>query len=364
MSQRLAASIDAINAVVVNTTDESHLLIAAKCRALMAGYDARWGHLEYEVTAVEQFVESDLWNPATGKKSRTFRVAGKLDVIGSYDGRRVLIDHKTCSQDIADADAPYWRQLTVEGQVNHYMLLEWLNGRKVDSAVWDVVRKPGISPKALSKKDLTDVTMLRRYCGRQLSDETIATLQATGRETPEMYEARLAEDCITERPNWYFQRRTIPRMDHEISEYASELWDHGQELLNVRNTGRHVRNSGACMNYGTPCKFLGICSGHDSEDSANWRKRPTVHNELPIVNGDGRDILTNSRIRSYQTCRRKHFYEYELGIERVNEEEKESLYFGTLYHVGQEAWWKFGMSTNEAAFIGQPTETRSETCLA
>jgi ATP-dependent helicase/DNAse subunit B len=97
------------------------------------------------------------------------------------------------------------------------------------------------------------------------------------------------------------------------------------------------------MLYGSPCKFLGICSGYDSPDSDKWQRKTQVHNELPIIDGDGRDYLSNSRIRSFQTCRRKHYYEYELGIERQDDEERECLVFGTLLHSALNQWWCFFM---------------------
>ena len=85
--------------------------------------------------------------------------------------------------------------------------------------------------------------------------------------------------------------------------------------------------------------YLGICSGYDSPDSGKWTKKQQVHSELPIIEGDGRGVLTNSRIGCFQLCRKKHYYQYELGIERLEEEDAESLYFGTLWHSAQAAWW-------------------------
>lgn len=307
----------------------------------MRGYDVRWSasQSQFEVLGVEETISSDLWNPATERKSRSFRTAGKLDVRARCNGRAIIIDHKTCSEDISEPDATYWRQLIVESQLSHYMLLEWMNGRKADGGLWDVVRKPDISPRKLSAADLKQAIHSRIYFGAELFNDDIDALQRDGRESLWMYEARLAHDCTTERPERYFQRRAIPRLDDEIFEYASELWDHGQEMLHVRATERHSRNSGACMNYGRACTFLGICSGHDSPDSGKWRKKQKVHSELPELDGDGRDVLTNSRVRCFQTCRRKHLYQYEIGIERIEDEEAESLYFGTLWHEAQEAWW-------------------------
>lgn len=333
---RLEAALGALNSIVA--FDERQALIVAKCRGLICGYHQRWKDAPYTVDSVEGLVTSDLWNPETSRKSRSFRLAGKLDVTG-YSGRRVIFDHKSTGDDITDPAAPYWRQLVVEGQASHYMLLEWLNGRKVDEAVWDVMRKPGISPKNVTKADVNLTLSSGRYFGRELSEVALLNLRETGREDFEMYEARLASDCIQERPQWYFQRRTVPRLDAELHEYASDLWGHSQEILMARREERWPRNSGACMLYKSPCKFLGICSGYDAPESENWKRKGNVHNELPMLDGDGRDILTNSRIRCFQTCRRKHFYEYEMGIDRQDEEEREALVFGTIWHTALEAWF-------------------------
>lgn len=346
MVGRLAAALAALDSAAASMTDDRQRLIAAKCRGLMAGYHERWKDAPYIVDAVERLVISDLWNPETERKSRSFRIGGKLDTTG-YSGRRVLFDHKSTSEDITDPNAPYWRQLVIEGQVSHYMLLEWLNGRKVDEAVWDVMRKPGISPKNVAKADVNFTLSRGLYFGREISRASLDELRETGRENLEMYEARLAHDCTTERPQWYFERRSVPRLDANLHEYATELWGHSQDILHARRESRWPRNSGACMLYGSPCRFLGICSGHDAPDSENWQRKENVHNELPMLEGDGRDVLTNSRIRCFQTCRRKHFYEYELGIERQDEEEREALFFGTLWHLALEAWFNESKGEND-----------------
>mgnify|MGYP001560155841 CR=1 FL=1 len=341
----LDCALRAIANAVPDTADNSQRIVAAKCGALMVGYDAAFGRIDYTPLSAEQFVETPLINPDTNQRSRTFTVAGRLDVTCLYHGRTVLIDHKTTSSAINEPDHPFWRQLAIEGQVSHYMLLEWLSGRKVDEAVWDVVRKPMISPRKISKAERAHAVANRTWFGQALSGETLDALQTCESETLEMYSARLAHDCAKERPQWYFQRRTVPRLDSEIIEYARELWEHGQEILHVRNTNRHVRNSGACMLYGSPCKFLGICSGYDTPDSDNWQVKAQVHNELPELNCDGRSVLTNSRIRCFQTCRRKHYYEYELGISRIDEEEREALFFGTIWHHALAAWWEHYLNT-------------------
>ena len=348
MATALESALEAVDAFAGDDLDDSQRIVRAKVRGLLRGYSARWEHSGYTALEVEHLLTSDLYNPKTESKSRSFTIAGKLDVIAEHSGKRVLVDHKTTSHDISDPNAPYWRQLAIEGQVNHYYLLAWLNGMKFDHAVWDVVRKPATSPKKLAKAERASIVAEGRYCGIVVSDEERQALAGgEERESPDLYEARLAYDCTVERPEWFFHRRAVPRLDNEIMEYAGELWTHGQDILHERRKGcLPARNSGACMNYGTPCRYLGICSGHDTTESDKWQRKTQVHNELELE-GDGRNVLTNSRIRNWQTCRRKHYYDYELGIELQDEEEREALWFGSMWHAGLNAWW--------SCFIPQPS---------
>ena len=54
------------------------------------------------------------------------------------------------------------------------------------------------------------------------------------------------------------------------------------------------------------------------------------------------NIITVSRMRCFNACRRLHHIKYELGYHSVIT--SESLSFGTLIHTGLEAWWKSGGS--------------------
>lgn len=341
MSNPLESGLLVLNEVLV-AGDPQQQLAATKCRALLAGYAEKWQEYDtsVEVLSVEELVTAGLYNPSTQSSSRTFTLAGKIDVIERRSGKRVIIDHKTTSADIEDPNSPYWRQLVVEAQPSHYMLLEWLNGRKVDECVWDVIRKPNIRPSKITRKEMEDILFRKQYYGRSLSEQSTEEVQGTGLETLEMYESRLLHDCSNARPAYYFQRRTVARIDREIHEHAEEMWDYSQEIILARRLNRHLRNSGACMLYGTPCKFLGICSGHDDVESGNWTKKNSVHQELDGLNGDGRDVLTNSRMSDFKTCRRRHYFDYELGIKRTDEEDSEALYIGTLLHKALECYFK------------------------
>src|ERR1035437_6724701 len=54
------------------------------------------------------------------------------------------------------------------------------------------------------------------------------------------------------------------------------------------------------------------------------------------------DLITVSRMRCFNSCRRLHHIKYELGYRSLTT--SESLSFGTLIHTALEAWWKSGGS--------------------
>lgn len=52
---------------------------------------------------------------------------------------------------------------------------------------------------------------------------------------------------------------------------------------------------------------------------------------------EGYQLLTNSRRNSFGACHRKHYFEYEQCLRPISE--AENLRFGTLVHLGLEAWF-------------------------
>jgi hypothetical protein len=203
------------------------------------------------------------------------------------------------------------------------------------------MRKPGIRPRALTKAEQKTLENEGTYFGAPFPADTIQAALADTRESLPLYEARLIAECTGENMGRYFQRRRITRLQGQLLTYAEELWDNGQEFREARVSKRRGRNSGACMNYGRACMYLPICSGHDSADSGKWKPKEYVHGELPVFDDQqgGRSILTNSRIRTFQLCRRKEYLAYDLGIETADLDEIETLAFGTLWHKALAAYF-------------------------
>ena len=312
----------------------------------MSGYHYRWHDAGYTTLTTEEQFKLPIVNPDTCRPSKTFEQAGVYDGIIARDNQHFLLEHKTTSDQI-HGDSTYWNRLDIDSQVSMYVLSHWQRGIKLSGTVYDVIRKPNIKPKTVPRTNKTgeiklgtmrEVDDKHQYYGWAISDSEYARLASDEfRETPWMFTARLAQDCCT-RPEWYFRRKMIPRLDHEIVEWAYELWHVSQAIRDSQRTGRNFRNSAACMSYGRPCAYLGICSGHDEPDSDRWENVDKVHAELDTED-DGRNLLTNSRISTYQTCRRKHYYRYELGIRKQNQEDSEALHFGSLMHEALRAWF-------------------------
>lgn len=341
LTPALAAAFDAIAAAIPAESSEPQLLIAAKCRGLMVGYDARWSDQEWKPLQLEQIVVLPIVNPTTGRVSRTWRHAGKHDGIVIGYGKTSLLEHKTTSDEIADPSASYWRRLAIDGQVSHYVLQTWQSGVRLDSTLYDVIRKPQIRPKQIAAKERQQIILTGRYCGQSVPAESLSRLgEGAGDEDLALYELRLAAEVIAD-PTRYYQRRTVPRIDGELLEYAEELWTIGKEIQRAALHGLHFRNPDSCVTYGSPCEYLGICSGVETvEHNDRWERTPQIHQELAGADlGDPAGVLTHSRIKCFQACRRKHYLRYIEGLRRRDDEEREALYFGKVLHLALEAWW-------------------------
>lgn len=349
---------DAIFGSLPEDATEDQLLDAHKAWAQVCGYDRRWRDMPYEVLAVEGEFVVPVVDPASGKTSERFVMAGKRDGMIRHEDEVYGLEHKTCSEEIHTPDAPYWRKLAIDSQVNTYALSSWQEGVKIAGMLYDVIRKPTIRPARITKKPkkgepnigtLEELTQDGTYYGRHADEEEVSAAVETGRETPYLYGCRLLDDC-TARPDYYYQRRMIYRLDRDLLEWAEELWSiKGDiaitQLQSMQSDRQQVcwpRNSGSCMNFGTPCEYLGLCSGYDTVDSDNWVRRVTPHHELDAQSDSKHwEVLTHSSVRTFQTCKRKAYYRYELRLDRADREPSAALYYGSLIHTALEAWWSF-----------------------
>lgn len=210
--------------------------------ALLTGHFWRYGQDNITFLAIEQAFEIPLVNPDSSAASRTFSLAGKMDaIVRLADGRLAVLEYKTAGEDIGP-DSEYWLRLRCDGQISQYVLAARALGYDVATVIYDVTRKP--------------------------------TIRLRQKETPEEYGRRLLAD-IGERPDFYYQRREVPRLEDELTQYRAELWQQAQHLMDLRRRATrlgdpavaHFRNVSK-MTCGM-CDFANICLNGAHVDPAS-----------------------------------------------------------------------------------------------
>ena len=226
--------------------------------AYIKGYYRRWAaDLElYDVISCElQFYHS-------GR-------AGKLDVLvrRKSDGKLVIIEHKTAGP-YSKADeqgSPYWSKLSMDTQLAFYInnVME-LTG-EIPSVIYDVVLKTRSTPlksKARQKKNESELDFLKR--------------KSEDCETLHQYHSRLTGIYVSEAKVRYFRQ--------EIYITSDELNLKMQEINNlieqIENNKTRIRNTSACNGYGSPCSFMGVCTGVEQLDDPKFLKKERAHEEL------------------------------------------------------------------------------------
>jgi hypothetical protein len=101
------------------------------------------------------------------------------------------------------------------------------------------------------------------------------SLRERSGETPAEFYARILED-MGARPEWYFQRAEIVRLEHEHDEFAQDIV--GTVEMMSRAPRPAPRNTDACFSYGRECDFFGVCAGHLSiDDDTRFTDRRKHH---------------------------------------------------------------------------------------
>lgn len=197
---------------------------------LYLGHVWRWHLDRYDVVATEREFSIPLIHPTTGEEHERFQLAGKIDrIVRLPDGRLAVQEYKTTSDDLAP-DSNYWRRLRIDSQISLYVMAARSLGFDVETVIYDVTRKPAIRPK----------------------------LVKTVRETSHEYGKRLYGD-IMERPDFYFARHEIPRLDADLEDFAAELWQIAGTLGDCQEHGRWFRNTAACL-APYQCVYFNVCT--------------------------------------------------------------------------------------------------------
>lgn len=265
----------------------------ARAEAMIRGYDARWSEeaQHYEVFAVEIRFRTDVVNPDTGAKSKTWEEGGKLDVLlrDRRDGRVRFMEHKTSSEDLSPG-AAYWSKLRMDGQVSIYFDGSTSLGHDVESCLYDVLGKPGQRPSQVPVTDEHGNKIVLDAKGervrtaqgkwRQTGDKEQGFVLQTREETPAEYLLRIVQ-AIAKEPERYYGRTEVVRLEAELDEARADIWSIAKELREDELHGRAPRNPDACERFGRLCSFFDVCTGAASlDDPARFRRVDEVHPEL------------------------------------------------------------------------------------
>ncbi len=203
--------------------------MAAKVFGILGAYCRRYGEVEdcdYSAMAPEvEFVD-----PIDG--SRTFEQRGKADGLAVLrDGRRVVWERKTTSDDLSETSA-YWDRLKFNVQLLAYA--EWVHrstGEAV-ACVYDVIRKPALQPRA-NVPDLDEqgrpmvmgpdgVRCMRRDGEpKRTADSARGERMAGHPETADEYGERILE-AMSAAPERYFARREVEVTFDMLAEFRRE----------------------------------------------------------------------------------------------------------------------------------------------
>lgn len=238
--------------------------------AMFTVHQERWEGDALEVLATELAFQLPLRNPATGRPTSSWSFAGVIDRIYRLpDGRLAIQDYKTTTEDIAPG-SDYWLRLSLDQQMTLYVIAARELGYDVQTILYDVTVRPLHRPllatppeRVKLKKDGTP------YANTRLVDET-----------PAEYAARVA-DIMRERPDRFFARHEIPRLDSDLAATASEMWQQQLAIRAAQKSGHWWRNTGACA---APyrCSYLSVCGSEldPNYPPDGYRYETDVHPEI------------------------------------------------------------------------------------
>ncbi len=262
--------------------------------SLVAGYKWRWESSDITVLANEESFQLPLSNPATGSVSKIWDLAGKIDgIVELEDKRNAVMEHKFLGEDL-DLNSDLWRRLQMDSQISIYVHAARRKGwQGVETILYDAIRKPAIKPVQVPIRDDNEFKIVLDRNG-----ERVLTKQGKPRETaskgdgyvlqsrqmtPAEWSIKLLAD-IGERPDFYFARVEIARLDSDIEEMLYELWDIQKTMREAQRSDRWYKT--VTRNSCPFCAFFGLCSSRfdpaTGEVPEGFVKVTSIHPELDL----------------------------------------------------------------------------------
>lgn len=301
-----------------------------KARAAVSGYFHYYGDETslYDVVGVETPYQLPI--PQLDGENHI----GFIDYLlrNKQTGKLVIADLKTAKEVCTE----YWQELYTNEQLTEYAFSLRQAGHEDAEVRWDVVVKPTISPKDLTKAAKAEIDT-GSYCGVPLKD---CTIPDNGKESPEMYGIRCLEWYLDQPENRYHRRsferdngsllshwenmtRRIAVIREETRQFQEERDQHNDPLLPLPTYNACKRYDGGRVRM---CDYHSICCGADSARTG-FHERQSPQSRTVKLDG-----FSVSRLRCHAACPREHHFKYVEKIEPRFKSSSESLDFGTLFH--------------------------------
>ena len=267
----LEQAVDTVRAVYDNCPEMIEPLEwAYECETvirLACGYQWRWADDRMEHVVSEQSFCLPLLTPATGRPTPNCQLAGVIDGIERLeDGRLACREAKLFGEDLGP-DAPFWRRLRIDHQLSIYLIAARQLGHEVATVLYDVTRKPTIAPTSVpildddGMKVVLDQNGMRVFTKqnkpRQTGDVKQGWVLQSRPMTTEEWGDKLTGD-IVHRPDYYYARAEVARLDSELDECRQELWEVQQAIREAQRAGRWYRtcNRNTC----SFCAYFDLCT--------------------------------------------------------------------------------------------------------
>lgn len=240
--------------------------------AMMRGYVSRYPKEDFDVVSLEQKFQGPITNPKTGRSSRSFEFAGKMDGIVKIGKDHFLLEHKTA----ASLDASYLEKLWTDLQIIIYSIYaEKVWGITIKGVIYNVLVKARIQ----QRQGETEQEFERRREGLIAKSKTgKTTAKRRLPETDEEFQERLFQKY--EEPEM-FHRETLYITREQFRLVREELREMALSLGVARRTGVFLPNRSNCFQFNRPCAYLPLCrSGGNQNLIDNLYRSEPPHQEL------------------------------------------------------------------------------------
>ena len=269
--------------------------MAAKVFGILGAYCKRYGETD-DCDYAAMNPEVEFTTPIDG--SRTFEQRGKVDGLAVLkDGRRVVWERKTTSDDLAET-SDYWSRLEFNIQLLAYADWVYRSSGELGVCVYDVIRKPALQPKAnIPDLDADGLPIVLDANGqrcikrdgtpKKTADSAKGERMAGHPETPDEYGSRIL-DAMSAEAERYFARREVAITLDMLDEFRRERLGVCRMLMHFAAEARKSErpeyaypracNPDNCRS----CPFAGMCLNRIHVDEANVPEgfRIAKHEEL------------------------------------------------------------------------------------